>query len=681
MSLRQALSLYEQSKDPSAALTQCREIYNDKNNNSNSGGDSGEMKSEEEEWIKRHNEGLLSWLDLLRQSRSVNRHDGDKQQQEADSTQEQTTATSSPPNLLSALVAEINNPTKEEWSEYSKLTATYNRCLLHFNDNANVIDYDDADGDEVLTQFLLPTISKFMNQKQEEEMTTMMMGHPEMTVLVVRMVFLTLDTILRKHEGNGVGVRPIIFATLHHDNNKEGEEAVSVTTTSLTPQEIIHWMETCVLSAIKHSDNTTTDSSVWINQDELKFRLHLYKSKLLFLGTSRDDNNDASSSSSDNIATRTRLSRKELKSAMDLHQNKLSLENNENDTTTMNNKQQKNNNVNDDGVVEKRRNKQQHLANNNNNHNHNGSKPSKKGGGGSGSQKFNKSRGGSTNQSDVSSVTSVAGGSLVTSTSEGLWNATAAAAAANVEKKGMVATFEGMPHKVVGAGGGTSTTSGHPQTTQHMTTTTTTVQEKEKIKKENHPDIHVQHEGVLYLKAELECLRGNTTKSLKLCSEARLAGRRSRGGEPTPTNEGNDDGKKSNSSSEEEKKQEMSSNNEGKMASQYDEAIYYNNLALVHHTAGKFHLALHYYSLALNCISDVFEHDVKDGRSHCFWSNGTARPDITPEILSNTSLCAFQAGDFETAHECMESCMSMAPGVYGKRPRCWLRMGQSCIGE
>jgi hypothetical protein len=227
------------------------------------------------------------------------------------------------------------------------------------------------------------------------------------------------------------------------------------------------------------------------------------------------------------------------------------------------------------------------------------------------------------------------------------------------------ATFEGIPNKALS----------HVQTQ--------TVQEG-KIKTDN-PDLHVQHEAVLYLKANLECLRGNTTKSMKLCSEARLAGRRSRseqtGGLEVERphsridSESGVDGKDS--------KDDAPESIETQMTNHYDEAIYYNNLALVHQSAGKYHLGLYYYSIALDCMSKISQLDThtQDEIPSFFWSDGIACPDVTAEILSNVSLCAFQAGEFEKAYNSMVRCVNVSPGIFGKRPRCWLRMGQSCIGE
>mmetsp|Transcript_2998 Transcript_2998/g.6531 ORF Transcript_2998/g.6531 Transcript_2998/m.6531 type:complete len:287 (-) Transcript_2998:110-970(-) len=129
------------------------------------------------------------------------------------------------------------------------------------------------------------------------------------------------------------------------------------------------------------------------------------------------------------------------------------------------------------------------------------------------------------------------------------------------------------------------------------------------------------------------------------------------------------------------------------MANNYDEAIYYNNLALLHQSAGKIHLALRYYSYALSymehhpaaALDDNGENEfssptITTQNNNFFWSNGLARPNISVEILNNMSVCAFQAQEFTMAYECMARCVKMSPGVFGKRGRCWLRLGQSCIG-
>lgn len=190
-----------------------------------------------------------------------------------------------------------------------------------------------------------------------------------------------------------------------------------------------------------------------------------------------------------------------------------------------------------------------------------------------------------------------------------------------------------------------------------------------KAKREN-PDLHVQHEAVLYLKANLECLRGNTVKSLKLCLEARLAGGRSRSGN-------------ADVGENEEQKGSDPPSAESEMASSYDEAIYYNNLALVHQSAGKVHVALHYYSIALECTSKVSQVDTDNGKyesASFFWSDGATRPDIATKILNNASVCAFQACDFKRSFGCMAKCIAISPELFGKRARCWLRLGQSLMG-
>lgn len=271
--------------------------------------------------------------------------------------------------------------------------------------------------------------------------------------------------------------------------------------------------------------------------------------------------------------------------------------------------------------------------------------------------------------SETTSVTSMAGGSLVTSVSDAVWS----------EGKGGLgatrATFEGMPNKNAG-----QQQQQQQQTPQPLGTSST-----KKVKKDT-PSLQVRHESVLYLKANLEYLRGNTSKSLKLCAEARSAGKKSRpgsnsekGSEPKENEPSHDDNPDWGGN---ELEAPFTPDGETQMATHYDEAIYYNNLALLHQSAGKVHLALHYYSYALSNIEQTLEEDpsVASPSSRNFWSSGMARPDITADILNNTSLCAFQAQEFGLAYESMARCVKMSPTVFGKRARCWLRLAQSCIG-
>mmetsp|Transcript_5596 Transcript_5596/g.11816 ORF Transcript_5596/g.11816 Transcript_5596/m.11816 type:complete len:480 (-) Transcript_5596:55-1494(-) len=206
---------------------------------------------------------------------------------------------------------------------------------------------------------------------------------------------------------------------------------------------------------------------------------------------------------------------------------------------------------------------------------------------------------------------------------------------------------------------------------------TTPAANKVKVKKDN-PGLNVRHESVLYMKANLEYMRGNTTKSLKLCAEARTVGKKSRaktnggGGQSEENGFAHNDaaanGNKTDSTATEE-------DVETQMANDYDEAIYYNNLAMVHQSAGKIHVASHYYSYAISYMENV-----QLPNDNYFWSDGVPRPNVTADILNNASLCAFQAHDYKRAYECMAHCVTLSPSIFGERARCWLRMAQSLIG-
>jgi tetratricopeptide (TPR) repeat protein len=575
----QALELYEQSKDTAASLAKYREVWSSMQGEK--GAESDTLKEEKMQETQTHNEGILNHLSSLRRRR----------RRPADHNNEtyRPEASGDLADMLSTMVTNLSSDEqKSKW--HNRLVATYNLGLVH---------YSSGKIDEALNA-VLPDLHKIISRKTEDSDGA---DTPGLIAVAVRIAFLVLDCIVRKHGGDGSGVLPPSFIL----DNKE---------MNLDPQAILKWLENSAIQSIGEAGS----GGAATNKDELKFRVHLYRSKLLFIGTNTNSSTTPATKETENdMATRTRISRKELKSAMDLYQNKLSIE--------------KHHDKNEDSLVEKT--KPAGKVNN--------SRAGSKAGG----SKLTKSKG--SNQSDVSSVTSAAGGSLVTSTSEGLW------ATGNADKGGIVAsaTFEGMPNK----------NSGGQQVPSQQ-------QQEGKTKRDN-PDLHVQHEAVLYLKANLECLRGNTTKSLKLCSEARLAGRRSRGDQ--------DGGKEDETGDEEGKDDCDKSSVESQMASQYDEAIYYNNLGLVHQSTGKVHLALHYYSFALDCMSKVFE--LEGDCSSFVWSDGISRPDITAEILYNTSVCAYQAGEFNKAYQSMARCMSVSPELYETRPRCWLRMGQSCIGE
>lgn len=482
--------------------------------------------------------------------------------------------------------------------------------------------------------------------------------------IMSRALFLLLDCIFTIHGGDAFSggrgsnddddgqqsideVGMLLLSLDNHQdkvNNKEEEEegAEQKKRRWRSVNDILDWIEDTILVYAKHrqeeeeeEDGKKKKTLVGLNNDcnnggggekydvlkadEIKFKLHLYRSRVLL----------QSMTTSTKKATgemRAKLARKELKNAMDIYQNKLC-------------------------IVEE-------------------------GGGGVGSNEEGEGKptGGCDydNNNDGkgkrSSETTSISGSLVTSASDALWN----------EGKGGVvagATFEGMPNNKQ-----------RQQQKQHKTAPPTSSSPNTppviKVKKDD-PGLHVRHESTLYMKANLEYLRGNTTKSLKLCAEARTAGKKSRmKGNNMKSEEVDgfahhvDDATASNSG--------MKITNAGEddgvesqMANDYDEAIYYNNLAMVHQSAGKIHVALHYYSYAISYMGNVQLRP----NDNCFWSDGVPRPNFTADVLNNASLCAFQAHDYKGAYEYMTRCVTLSPLIFGERARCWLRLAQSLIGR
>ena len=458
--------------------------------------------------------------------------------------------------------------------------------------------------------------------------------------IMTRATFLLLDCILNTHVGNGRGLEPIEIITTNDDNvdGNDGGDKTKVKEGSVSVNDILDWIEDTILVYGKQQQQQQPQDDEILKADEVKFKLHLYRSRVLLQGTRGCNDNKITLDGE----TRAKLARKELKNAMDIYQNKLCV-----------------------------------FEDNSGGGGGGSSEGERKGagGGGGGGSKRKQNQGGkggyggggnNHNQQDTSETTSVSG-SLVTSASDGLWK----------EGKGGVvarATFEGMPNN-------------KQQQQQQSASSTSSKTPNVKVKKDN-PGLHVRHESALYMKANLEFLRGNTTKSLKLCAEARAAGKKSRagvnrGGKVQIRSEENGFAAHDNAaaatsnanvntntvSTEEE-------DLESQMANDYDEAIYYNNLAMVHQSAGKIHVALHYYSYAISYMENVQMPD-----DNFFWSDGVARPNVTPDILNNASLCAFQTHDYKRAYECMAQCVTLSPDIFGERARCWLRMAQSLIGR
>jgi hypothetical protein len=165
------------------------------------------------------------------------------------------------------------------------------------------------------------------------------------------------------------------------------------------------------------------------------------------------------------------------------------------------------------------------------------------------------------------------------------------------------------------------------------------------------------NQSALSIKAHLEQLKGNTKKSLILCSEAVGA---------TTTAED---------------------------AAAY-EPLHGNNLAVVYETNNRRYLALHALSKSLravqqrtrNCMDKVSngnDEQASDSSdvplASLFHSDGTARPDVTVSILYNTALCSLRARRYTSAYECMAACISQST-MFANRPTSWLRLAEACMG-
>lgn len=513
---------------------------------------------------------------------------------------------------------------------YNRLVIIHNRCLCHY---ANGKHREALNG--ALTPFIAVTKSIKVDSNGMVEIidlgsagtvstATTVLGY---LFMATRMAFLIMDCHLALHSGDGRGLGPITNKD-KFDNN--GDIAIQM-------EDILLWIENNPLYVTSKKGNASggvgggSAHYEWFQHDELKFRLHLYRSRMLFAGTSsttcdNDDGNDMNS--------RMRISRKELKNAMDIYQNKLSIVDE----------------VEEEVAGKEDSNRRGKISK------HDGDSRGALGNSGFGQQ----------DHSETTSVTSMAGGSFVTSSSDKI----------AIEAKGGMgmarATFEGMPNKNVAQ---KAQSSDPPIGSSAMTA---------KVKNST-PNLQAQHESVLYLKANLEYLRGNTSKSLKLCAEARSIGKKARSVRDNKDIDRDHTygAPQDNTSLNDAMEWDRNDDSEARRKYDYDDAIYYNNLALLHQSAGKLYLALQYYSYALSYMQqslDGLSSTATSSRRNC-WSNGVVCPDLTAEILNNKSLCAYHAQEFHTAYTCMAQCVKLSPCVFGKRARCWLRLAQSCIGK
>eukprot|EP00577_Skeletonema_sp_RCC1716_P011570 CAMPEP_0113405182 /NCGR_PEP_ID=MMETSP0013_2-20120614/18811_1 /TAXON_ID=2843 ORGANISM="Skeletonema costatum, Strain 1716" /NCGR_SAMPLE_ID=MMETSP0013_2 /ASSEMBLY_ACC=CAM_ASM_000158 /LENGTH=421 /DNA_ID=CAMNT_0000290883 /DNA_START=87 /DNA_END=1349 /DNA_ORIENTATION=- /assembly_acc=CAM_ASM_000158 len=137
--------------------------------------------------------------------------------------------------------------------------------------------------------------------------------------------FLFLDCSLNAHAGNGRGLMEA--GTNIGDDIDEGEKNAAIEK-NVCVQDVLKWVENVILVYAKQQMKSDEDEAMGsggdddvLTADEVKFKLHLYKSRVLLQGT-RGVSGKQQQQKMDG-ETRARLARKELKNAMDIYQNKL----------------------------------------------------------------------------------------------------------------------------------------------------------------------------------------------------------------------------------------------------------------------------------------------------------------------------------------------------------------------
>uniref|UniRef100_A0A7S1Z882 Uncharacterized protein n=1 Tax=Ditylum brightwellii TaxID=49249 RepID=A0A7S1Z882_9STRA len=418
-----------------------------------------------------------------------------------------------------------------------------------------------------------------------------------------RISFLLLDCMIASGRGNIFGLEDFLYFPegVAPTTTTTKEETSDTTTTVaaakpliVTPEDILNHIEDSIseyASAISSTATTTTTKEQYQSLHELKFRLCLYRSRVLFATCTRP----SSYTKTIKLDAKIRQSRKELKSALEIYHHKLVPP--KEDTSTSGNGKE--------------------------------SMDAKS----TGSAKSNKSDASSHHHQQQHSAAA------------------------------------GLPSSL------SLPTSSDPSSSSPPSNTT-----EEEKSTHHHTNLDTRNQCALYLKANLEHLRGNARKSLILCAEARLAG--GGGGRGTARTEEEDD---ENEEEEEEEEEEGSHNpriQRRKRTKQIQDAIHYNNLGILHQTSGKPHTALHYYTRALSSLESLSSSHSNSSSSSCsgFANDGSVEPLPTSEILYNSSICAFMAGNLRGSYECMSSCVASSRFVFGKRGRCWLRMAECCIG-
>ena len=407
---------------------------------------------------------------------------------------------------------------------------------------------------------------------------------------------------------------------------------------------VLQWIEKYITWSIKNNNNsinsinsiTTNTSKRGRENDDpstitsLKFRLHCYKSKCLFLQSKYDEMTVREAN--------TRVAKKELKSAMEIYHHKLA----KNVWTQTNSK----NSV--------------------------GGGTALSGGGGGGTAL---SGGGGLGEGGESTLVDE-GASIQESIALSIGSMSHDPLQDNHNPNNTIHSSSSNPNN--NAGTVASSTQNHLVGGGPASRTTTTVTEYRTQFQTKR--LHRQNQSALYLKANLEHLKGNTKKSLKLCSEAQNCGVRQRDSTATApfhhttsssqqSQIGGDGGNGS--------REKFKSNEESQWSSDVQYAHHFNNLAIIHQVAGKLHLAMHYYSISLGHIEKI-EQNVNP---MIVEGDGIASPIPLSQILFNASICAQQLSNFSTAHECMKRCVASSPNTFGKDPFCWFHMGESCINS
>lgn len=159
-----------------------------------------------------------------------------------------------------------------------------------------------------------------------------------------------------------------------------------------------------------------------------------------------------------------------------------------------------------------------------------------------------------------------------------------------------------------------------------------------------------QNQHVLCLKAKLEYLKGNCTKSLKLCHE----------GQNTIDKIGGDVG--------------------DDQTANIVHAIYHHNIALVHQASGQFHLAMHHYACSLGHIEQAEKgSDFINNDGVSIHMDGTAQHISVEQVLYNAAICSQECGNYVASCECMLRFIHLSNRCM-KHPFPWLHLSESCIG-